>query len=132
VWVDVQVCPVPKNRGKADLRRGETGTSPQHRIKSYILHRVELRISDDRALKVAGSTREIPHIVLERRVRGKLTEGPGNRPPNEWEKSAAGILSRRKRALQEQGCLTLGEGPNGATCRMGCGTLFDILISRII
>ena len=55
-WVDVQVCPVPKGRGQADLRRGKTGTSPQHRIKSYILHMVELRISDDRALKVAEIT----------------------------------------------------------------------------
>jgi hypothetical protein len=38
------------------LRRGKTRTSPQHRIKSYILHMVDLRISDDRALEVAGST----------------------------------------------------------------------------
>jgi len=46
--------PRTKGIGQADLRRGETGTNPQHRIKSYILHMVELRISDDRALKVAG------------------------------------------------------------------------------
>ena len=44
-----------KGRGQADLRRGKTGTSPQHRTKSPIRHRVELRISDDRALKVAGA-----------------------------------------------------------------------------
>ena len=42
-----------KGGGQADLRRGETGTSPQHRIKSSIRHMVELRISDNRALKVA-------------------------------------------------------------------------------
>ena len=29
------------------------GTSPQHRIKSYIRHMAEPRISDNRALKVA-------------------------------------------------------------------------------
>jgi len=34
------------------MRRGESGTSPQHRTKSSI-HRGNLRISDDRALKVA-------------------------------------------------------------------------------
>ena len=44
-----------KGRGQADLRRGKTGTSPQHRTKSPIRHMVELRISDDRALKVAGA-----------------------------------------------------------------------------
>lgn len=42
-----------KGGGQADLRRGEIGTSPQHRIKSSIRHMVELRISDNRALKVA-------------------------------------------------------------------------------
>ena len=44
-----------KGRGQADLRRGKTGTSPQHRTKPPIRHMVELRISDDRALKVAGA-----------------------------------------------------------------------------
>jgi len=50
-WVDVQVCPVPIGRGQAD-EAGESGTSPQHRIKSSI-HHGKLRTSDDRALKVA-------------------------------------------------------------------------------
>jgi hypothetical protein len=36
VGTSVQVCPVPKGRGQADLRRVETGTSPQHRVKSSI------------------------------------------------------------------------------------------------
>jgi hypothetical protein len=44
---------IRKDRGQADLRRVETGTSPQHRIKSYIRYRVDVRISDDRTLKVA-------------------------------------------------------------------------------
>ncbi|MEA1868420.1 MAG: hypothetical protein U9N19_10050 [Thermodesulfobacteriota bacterium] len=44
---------IRKDRGQADLRRVETGTSSQHRIKSYIRYRVDVRISDDRALKVA-------------------------------------------------------------------------------
>jgi len=44
---------IRKDRGQADLRRVETGTSPQYRIKSYIRYRVDVRISDDRALKVA-------------------------------------------------------------------------------
>ena len=35
------------------MRLGEAGTSPQHRIKSYIRHMVEPSISDNRALKVA-------------------------------------------------------------------------------
>ena len=42
-----------KGRGQADLRLGEAGTSPQHRIKSYIRYMVEPSISDNRALKVA-------------------------------------------------------------------------------
>ena len=44
-----------KGRGQADLRRGKAGTSPQHRVKSYIHQMAEPRISDDRALKVAGA-----------------------------------------------------------------------------
>jgi len=44
-----------KGRGQADLRRDKTRTSPQHRTKSSIRHMVELRISDDRALKVADA-----------------------------------------------------------------------------
>jgi hypothetical protein len=44
---------IRKDRGQADLRWVETGTSPQHRIKSYVRYRVDVRISDDRALKVA-------------------------------------------------------------------------------
>ena len=40
-------------RGQADLRRVEAGTSPQHRIKSSIRCMADIRISDDRALKVA-------------------------------------------------------------------------------
>jgi hypothetical protein len=35
------------------LRPGEAGTSPQHRIKSYVRHMVEPGISDNRALKAA-------------------------------------------------------------------------------
>ena len=49
-----------KGRGQADLRRGKAGTSPQHRTKSSIRHMVELRISDDRALKVVLLQRERP------------------------------------------------------------------------
>lgn len=44
-----------EGRGQADLRRGKIGTSPQHRIKSSIRQMVKPRISDDRALKVAGA-----------------------------------------------------------------------------
>ena len=47
---------IRKGRGQVDLRLSKTGTSPQHRIKSYIRHVVELSISNDRALKVAEST----------------------------------------------------------------------------
>jgi hypothetical protein len=46
---------IREGRGQADLRRGRAGTSPQHRTKSYIRHMAESRISDDRALKVAGA-----------------------------------------------------------------------------
>lgn len=46
---------IRKGRGQADLRRGKAGTSPQHRTKSSIRHKAESRISDDRALKVAGA-----------------------------------------------------------------------------
>ena len=35
------------------MRLGEAGTSPQHKIKPYIRHMVEPSISDNRALKVA-------------------------------------------------------------------------------
>ena len=38
------------------MRRGTTGTSPQHRTKSSIRYMDNLRISDDRALKVAEFT----------------------------------------------------------------------------
>ncbi len=38
------------------MRRGTTGTSPQHRIKSSIRYMDNLRIFDDRALKVAEFT----------------------------------------------------------------------------
>ena len=44
-----------KGRGQADLRRGKAGASLQHKTKPYIRHMVELRISDDRALKVADA-----------------------------------------------------------------------------
>jgi hypothetical protein len=47
--------PVPERvEGQADLRRDKAGTSLQHKTKSSIRHMAELRISDDRALKVAG------------------------------------------------------------------------------
>ena len=58
-----------EGRGQADLRRGETGTSPQHRIKSYIRHMAKPRISDDRALKVvplsAGEVRYTSEVAAE-------------------------------------------------------------------
>ena len=44
------------------MRRGKVGTSPQHRIKSYIRHMAEPRISDSRALKVAGAYPGRPHV----------------------------------------------------------------------
>jgi hypothetical protein len=43
-----------EGRGQADLRRGKAGTSQQHKMKSSIRHSGVPRISDDRALKVAG------------------------------------------------------------------------------
>lgn len=54
-------APHPKGGGQADLRRGETGTSLQHKTKAYIRHMTEPRISDDRALKVAGAHPGRPH-----------------------------------------------------------------------
>ena len=54
---------IRKDGGQADLRRGKVGTSPQHRIKSYICLAIS-RISDDRALKVAGNTPGGLHGVL--------------------------------------------------------------------
>jgi len=58
------------------MRRGTTGTSPQHRIKSSIRYMDNLRISDDRALKVAGAHPGRPHasrfvVCLNYRNRGK-------------------------------------------------------------
>ncbi len=44
-------APYRKVEGR-QMRRGESGTSPQHRTKSSI-HHGNFRISDDRALKVA-------------------------------------------------------------------------------
>jgi len=55
-------APYPKGRGQADLRRGKAGTSPQHRTKSPICHKVKPRISDDRALKVVGAYPGRPHV----------------------------------------------------------------------
>jgi hypothetical protein len=43
------------------MRRGTAGTSPQHRTKSSIRHMDNLRISDDRALKVAEVHPGKPH-----------------------------------------------------------------------
>jgi hypothetical protein len=62
-----------KGRGQADLRPGETGTSPQHRTKSHIHHMVEPGISDDRALKVA-ETYPGRSAVSRRVYRCKLPE----------------------------------------------------------
>ena len=62
-----------KGRGQADLRRGKAGTSPQHRIKSPIRHMVELRISDDRTLKVAGSLPRETRCVSEVGTAGNIT-----------------------------------------------------------
>jgi hypothetical protein len=43
------------------MRRGTAGTSPQHRTKSSIRYMDNLRISDDRALKVAEVHPGKPH-----------------------------------------------------------------------
>jgi len=60
------------------MRLGEIGTSPQHRIKSYIRHMVEPSISDNRALKVAEA---YPgrSAVSQRVYRCKLPEYRENR-----------------------------------------------------
>ena len=47
------------------MRRGKAGTSPQHRTKSSICHKVKPRISDDRALKVVGAYPGRPPYVSE-------------------------------------------------------------------
>jgi len=60
------------------MRLGEAGTSPQHRIKSYIHHMTEPSISDNRALKVAEA---YPgrSTASQRVYRCKLPEYWGNR-----------------------------------------------------
>jgi hypothetical protein len=65
-----------EGRGQADLRRGEAGTSLQHKTKSYIRQMAEPRISDDRALKVAGvypgrpaASRKELHLLAYRNIR---------------------------------------------------------------
>lgn len=55
MWVDVQVCPVPRGRGQADLRRGELGRV-RNTGQSPLFADGKPRISDDRALKVTVFT----------------------------------------------------------------------------
>ena len=53
---DVQECRRGAVPGGRRIRREETETSLQHKAKSSIRHMVDLRTSDTRASKVAGST----------------------------------------------------------------------------
>ena len=46
------------------MRRGKTGTSLQHKMKSLIHHRVDPRISDGGASKVVGMTPGEPLCLL--------------------------------------------------------------------
>ena len=55
------------------------GTSLQHKIKSSI-HRGMVCILGAYVRKDTCLPREISRVVLDRRVRGKLTEGSSNRP----------------------------------------------------
>jgi hypothetical protein len=97
-----------KGRGQADLRRGKAGTSPQHRTKSPIRHMVELRISDDRALKVAGVYPGRP-AASRWGWRLKITGNRDNRSTKspasvEHRVLAADELNLTWRGAQRQGC----------------------------
>ena len=61
---DEQVCPAPETVEGRQMRRGKTGTSLQHKMKSSIHHRVDLRISDGGASKVVGMTPGEPLCLL--------------------------------------------------------------------
>ena len=89
---DEQVCPAPETVEGRQMRRGKTGTSLQHKMKSSIHHRVDPRISDGGASKVVGMTPGEPLCLLIFR---------SEQPAREAYRVAAvsrGHKSRRKRA----------------------------------
>ncbi len=59
---------------------GSGGTNPRHRTKSPNCLIGQARILGARVRKDTCLPREISYVVLDRRVRGKLTGGPSNRP----------------------------------------------------
>ncbi len=61
---DEQVCPASETVEGRQMRRGKTGTSLQHKMKSFIHHRVDPRISDSGASKVVGVTPGEPLCLL--------------------------------------------------------------------
>ncbi len=89
---DEQVCPAPETVEGRQMRRGKTGTSLQHKMKSSIHHRVDPRISDGGASKVVGMTPGEPLCLRIFR---------SEQPAREAYRVAAvsrGHKSRRKRA----------------------------------
>ena len=75
------------------MRRGEIGTSSQHRAKSSIRHMIEPRISDNRALKVAEDYPGRPvasqsSTAINCRNRGR----PDDQIPRRWQEAYPSCL----------------------------------------
>ena len=88
---DEQVCPAPEAVEGRQIRRGKTGTSLQHKMKSFIHHMVDPRTSDGGASKAVGLTPGEPLCLLQR----------SEQPAREAHRIGAvsrGHSSRRKRA----------------------------------
>ncbi len=89
---DEQVCPASEAVEGRQMRRGKTGTSLQHKMKSSIHRIVEPRRSDSGASKAVGLTPGEPLCLLslrsEQPARGTYRIGAVSR----------GHSSRRKRA----------------------------------
>ena len=103
------------------MRRGKTGTSLQHKMKSPIHHRVDPRISDSGASKVVGVTPGEPLCLLifrsEQPARGAqrivaVSRGHKSRKGNEPGVVADGKPVRRRIRRTHR-----DKGPNGALCR---------------
>ena len=109
------------------MRRGKTGTSLQHKMKSFIHHRVDPRISDPAerdASKVVGMTPGEPLCLLifrsEQPARGAqrivaVSRGHKSRKGNEPGVVADGKPVRRRIRRTHP-----DKGPNGA-CAEGHG-----------